>query len=254
MCVLETEGLNKRFGGVRAVEDFAFSLPAGAIYGIIGPNGAGKTTIFNVISGIYRPDGGTVRLLGRDITGLSQHQIARAGLGRTFQNIRPFRGLTVLENVLVSLDPAAPYSFWESLLPAPRKIKVEREMRRQALDYLGLVGLAERGALRPESLPYGLRRRLEIARALAVKPKVLLLDEPAAGLNPQEVIELNQLIRRLNTEMGLSIVLIEHRMEVVMELCQLIYVQNFGRTLAVGTPADIQGNESVVQAYLGEEG
>ncbi|MGE5551574.1 MAG: ABC transporter ATP-binding protein [Bacteroidota bacterium] len=253
MTAIEIEGLQKRFGGIKAVEDFSFSLPEGAIYGIIGPNGAGKTTIFNVISGIYRPDSGRVRLFGRDITGWQQHRVAVAGIGRTFQNIRLFRGLTVAENVLIAMDPNAPYSFWESLLPTPRKLMAERRSKAEARAYLGLLGLEDYAEMKPEGLPYGLRRRLEIARALAIGPRVLLLDEPAAGLNPKEIEDLNDLILNLNRDRSLSIILIEHRMEVVMRLCQRIYVQNFGRTLAVGSPAEIQANEEVIKAYLGDE-
>ncbi|MCG0278372.1 MAG: ABC transporter ATP-binding protein [Thermanaeromonas sp.] len=251
--ILETIDLNKRFGGVTAVVDFSLKLPPGAIFGIIGPNGAGKTTIFNLISGIYRPDSGKIIFQGSDITGLEQHQIARKGIGRTFQNIRLFRGLTVLENVLVALDPGAPYGLGESLLSTPRKFKIEKSLRERARHYLNIVGLDKFRDLAPESLPYGLRRKLEIARALATEPQVLLLDEPAAGLNPSEVRELISLISDLNGNQALSILLIEHRMEVVMQLCQCIYVQNFGRTLAIGPPAEIQRHPEVIKAYLGEE-
>jgi len=176
-----------------------------------------------------------------------------AGIARTFQNPRLFRGLSVLENVMTALDPVAPYSFWESLLPFPRKIRTEKKIREKAVRFLELVGLVDYQRQKPENLPYGLQRRLEIARALALEPKLMLLDEPAAGLNPQEIVELNQLIRNLNVKYGLSLVIIEHRMEVIMELCQRIYVQNFGRTLAVGTPVEIQQDENVIRAYLGEE-
>lgn len=254
MSILEVKGLYKRFGGVQAVSDFSLSLPERGIVGIIGPNGAGKTTIFNVISGIYKADNGQVILAGKDITNKEQHQVARAGLGRTFQNIRLFKGLTVAENIMTASDPMAGYGIISCLLSLPGKLRTERESRKRVYHYLELVDLIPYKDWRPENLPYGIQRRLEIARALATGPKVLLLDEPAAGLNPKEVGDLIELIAKLNRELGLAILLIEHRMEVVMGLCQYIYVQNFGKTLASGTPAEIQCNEEVIKAYLGDEG
>ncbi|MGI9862657.1 ABC transporter ATP-binding protein [Moorella naiadis] len=254
MNILEIQGLHKRFGGVQAVAGFSLSLPEKGIIGIIGPNGAGKTTIFNLISGIYKADAGRITLAGQDITNHEQHQVARAGLGRTFQNIRLFKGLTVAENIMTAIDPVTKGSIFACLLSLPGKIRAERETRAQVREYLELVGLVPYKDWRPENLPYGIQRRLEIARALATGPKVLLLDEPAAGLNPKEVAELIALIGKLNRELGLAILLIEHRMEVVMQLCQYIYVQNFGKTLASGTPAEIQCNEEVIKAYLGDEG
>lgn len=253
MNILEVKGLNKRFGGVQAVADFYLDLPEKGIVGIIGPNGAGKTTIFNVISGVYKADSGQVLLAGQDITNMEQHRIAKAGLGRTFQNIRLFRGLSVAENVMTAIDPLTKYNIFSALLSLPGKFRAEREAREKALHYLELVDLIAYKDWRPENLPYGLQRRLEIARALATGPRVLLLDEPAAGLNPKEVIDLIELIARLNRDLGLAILLIEHRMEVVMQLCQYIYVQNFGKTLASGPPAAIQCNEEVIKAYLGDE-
>ncbi|BCV22307.1 ABC transporter ATP-binding protein [Moorella sp. Hama-1] len=254
MNILEIQGLHKRFGGIQAVADFSLSLPDKAIIGIIGPNGAGKTTIFNLISGIYKADGGRITLAGQDITNREQHQVARAGLSRTFQNIRLFKGLTVAENVMTAMDPVTKYSIFPCLLSLPGKIRAERETRAKVREYLELVDLVPYKDWRPENLPYGIQRRLEIARALATGPKVLLLDEPAAGLNPKEVADLIKLIGKLNRELGLAILLIEHRMEVVMQLCRYIYVQNFGKTLASGTPAEIQCNEEVIKAYLGDEG
>lgn len=253
MNILETKNLVKRFGGINAVVDFSMTLKKGDIIGVIGPNGAGKTTIFNVISGVYKPDGGSIILEGTDITDQDQYQIARNGISRTFQNIRLFKGLSVLENVMTALDPASKYGVLGSILSGSAKRREEKRVREQAGNYLEIVGLSSFLDEKPENLAYGYQRKVEIARALATKPKVLLLDEPAAGLNPKEVVDLIELIRHLNSEMGLSILLIEHRLEVIMELSRWIYVQNFGKTLASGTPKEIQKNPEVIKAYLGED-
>lgn len=253
MNILETKNISKRFGGVNAVVDFSMSVRKGDIIGIIGPNGAGKTTIFNVISGVYKPDSGTISLDGCDITNKEQHEIARLGIARTFQNIRLFKGLTVMENVKTAIDPSSGYGVFGGILWSAGMRREERRIGSQAHKYLEMVNLLPYKDEKPENLSYGFQRKLEIARALATEPKVLMLDEPAAGLNPKEVVDLIDLIKRLHAELGLSILLIEHRMEVVMELSHTIYVQNFGETLAYGTPGEIQENDEVIKAYLGEE-
>ncbi len=250
---LEVRSISKAFGGIQAVTDFSLDLRQNDIVGIIGPNGAGKTTAFNLISGVYKLDSGKILLEGRDLTGLGQHQITRAGIARTFQNIRLFKGLNVLENVMTAADPYSSYNIFESIFRMGRRKRQEEENREKSMHYLDIVGLKPLAYENPESLPYGLQRKLEIARALATNPKVLLLDEPAAGLNPSEVGEFIGLVKRLHRDFDLSILIIEHRMEVIMELCRWIYVLNFGELLASGTPTDIQNNQEVTEAYIGEE-
>lgn len=253
MNILEVKNISKSFGGVKAVSDFSLELKQNNIVGIIGPNGAGKTTAFNLISGIYKIDSGKIFLEGKEITGLEQHLITRAGIARTFQNIRLFKGLNVLENVMTAADPYTSYGIFESILRLGRRKRQETENKEKSLHYLDIVGLKSLAEEKPESLPYGLQRKLEIARALATNPRVLLLDEPAAGLNPSEVRDFIQLVKRLHKDFSLSILIIEHRMEVIMELCRWIYVLNFGKLLASGTPSDIQNNKEVTEAYIGEE-
>ena len=253
MSRLEAKNLTKAFGGVQAIDDFSFVVDNHQIVGIIGPNGAGKTTAFNLLTGVYEPDGGQVLLDGERISGLPQHQITRRGLARTFQNIRLFKGLTVLENVMTAADPYSDYNLADVFLFSGRKKKREQEVREMSLSFLALVGLAGMENEKPENLPYGSQRKLELARALASKPKVLLLDEPAAGLNPSEVQEFIQLVRRLHDRFDLSVLVIEHRMEVIMTLCSNIYVLNFGKLLAHGSPVEIQNNREVTEAYIGEE-
>ncbi|MFT4173332.1 MAG: ABC transporter ATP-binding protein [Rhodocyclaceae bacterium] len=250
---LEVTGLRKSFGGVTAVSDFSFAVEPGQIVGIIGPNGAGKTTAFNLVTGVYTPDGGEVVLDGVTLSGQRQDQIARHGVGRTFQNIRLFKGLNVLQNVMTASDPYAPYHFFSAICSLPGKRAADRRAADRAREYLDLVGLSGMEEARPESLPYGLQRKLEIARALAIRPKVLLLDEPAAGLNPSEVREFIDLTLRLHERFGFSIAFIEHRMEVVMNLSHKLYVLNFGKLLASGAPNEIRQNRSVIEAYIGEE-
>jgi len=251
--ILEVKNISKNFGGVKAIQDFSLQIDSGQIYGIIGPNGAGKTTIFNTISGIYTADSGTVLLEGKDITRMEQHRITRAGMGRTFQNIRLFRGLTVLENVMCAFDPTSKYSMVGGLLPTPKRFAEERRGREICKHFLEVVGLSAYSNERPENLSYGLQRKLEIARALTCAPKILLLDEPAAGLNPTEVTELTQLIVEIGKQFGFAILLIEHRLELIMTISEKIYVLNFGKTIASGTPEEVRENQVVLDAYLGSE-
>ena len=251
--MLEVRNLSKSFGGVKAIQDVSLTAKKGDIIGIIGPNGAGKTTLFNVISGIYTADKGSVILDGKDITKMEQYMITREGIGRTFQNIRLFRGLTVLENVMCAFDPLSRYSIIDGLLPTPRRLAEEKRGREICEHYLEVVGMIKYKNERPENLPYGLQRKLEIARALTCQPKVLLLDEPAAGLNPTEVMELTELISRLCEEIGFAILLIEHRLELVMGISHKIHVLNFGKPIAEGKPDEIKENPDVIKAYLGEE-
>ena len=253
MSRLEARGLCKAFGGVQAIQDFSFSVGERQIVGIIGPNGAGKTTAFNLLTGVYPIDAGEVFLDGELISGLPQHEITQKGLARTFQNIRLFKGLSLIENVMTAADPYSSYNLADVFMFSSRKRNREKEVRDMSRSFLELVGLSGLENEKPENLPYGLQRKLELARALASKPKVLLLDEPAAGLNPSEVQEFIQLVQRLHDQFDLSVLVIEHRMEVIMTLCANIYVLNFGKLLAHGTPAEIQNNRDVATAYIGEE-
>jgi len=250
--ILRARGLNKHFGGVHAVEDFDLDVQAGQIVGLIGPNGSGKTTVFNLITGVVPCDDGRIHLLSREITGWKPHDIARAGVGRTFQNLRLFEGLSVMDNVKTALCHRATYSFASGLLGNARVRQVERELTDRGRDLLLRVGLNQVVDEKPQNLPYGLQRRLELARALAVDPRLLLLDEPAAGLNPSEVQDTVALIRRLRDELGIAILLIEHHMDVVMPICSEVYVLNMGATIAHGAPREIQKNHEVLRAYLGE--
>ena len=253
MALLEIRHISMNFGSIKAIADFSLEAEAGQIHGIIGPNGAGKTTIFNTISGVYQADSGSVVLSGEDITRLPQYKITRLGIGRTFQNIRIFRGLTIEENVLCAFDPQSKYSVFGGLIPTPKRFKEEKRGRELDRKYLEVVRMADKKDERPENLSYGNQRKVEIARALMCEPKVLLLDEPAAGLTPTEVMELTDLIKRISVEFGFAILLIEHRLDLVMSISDLIHVQNFGETIAVGTADEVQHNQAVIEAYLGAE-
>jgi ABC-type branched-subunit amino acid transport system ATPase component len=256
--IMEIKGLSKSFGGIVAVENLTFAIKTGEIMGIIGPNGAGKTTVFNLITGVYQPTKGHIIFQDKDITGHSPDAIVKMGIARTFQNIRLFKNLSALENVVTALDLNNPlYNLAETfflnwpLLPSKVRRR-EKELREKAMYYLELTGIAEYAAKQANALPYGLQRKLEIARALALQPKLLLLDEPAAGMNPEESMELSHLIKDIQMKLDLTVFLIEHHMDLVMEICDHLYVINFGRELAEGTTDEIQANPAVLKAYLGE--
>lgn len=253
MTKLILNNVSKSFGGIKAVVDFSMKVEEGQIVGIIGPNGAGKTTLFNLVSGIYTADSGSLILDGVDITKKQQHEIALLGLSRTFQNIRLFKGLTCLENVMTTFDPVSKYNLCDAFFLSPCRAKEEKRGRELCMKELEWVGLADYADEHPENLSYGHQRRLEIARALALQPKVLLLDEPAAGLNPKEVNDLTKLIYNIRNERGITILLIEHRLEVVMTISEIIYVVNFGQTIFIGTPQEVQNDPHVISAYLGED-
>ena len=252
--LLELSHVYKSFGGVQAEQDVSLSVDKNQIVSLIGPNGAGKTTIFNLISGIYRADSGRLLFESRDISGLESHEIAKCGIARTFQNIRLFKGLSVIGNLLISQDSAKTYSVVSAILGLPARRRADRENRDRCMEHLELLGLADFRDEDPSNLPYGLQRRVELGRALACNPKLLMLDEPAAGLNPSEVSEFIELLLRLRQKFGFGILIIEHRMAVVNELSEYIYVLNFGKLLAHGKPELIRNDPEVIKAYLGEEG
>jgi branched-chain amino acid transport system ATP-binding protein len=251
--ILELKGAGIRFGGLRAVSELNLSLAAGALHGLIGPNGAGKTTVFNLITGIYDPTEGDILFDGRSIVGAGPTRIAAGGIGRTFQNIRLFSGLTVLDNVKVAMFRHQTATLFEAVLRAPRYLAEEQKAEEDARKLLETFSLGAMADLGAESLPYGLRRRLEIARALATQPKLLLLDEPAAGMNPSEADDLMHLIRWVRDTFGVTILLIEHHMPVVMGICERITVLDHGARIADGTPPEIRANPVVIEAYLGTD-
>ena len=252
MSLLEVKNLTISFGGLRAVDDFQMEIKKGQLYGLIGPNGAGKTTVFNLLTGVYKPDEGIVKLEGRDITGLKTIDINKAGIARTFQNIRLFKELTVLDNVKVGLHNHYHYSTVEGILRLPKYHKVEREMDERALELLKVFELDGEADYLASNLPYGKQRKLEIARALATEPKLLLLDEPAAGMNPNETGELMDTIRFVRDKFDMTILLIEHDMKLVSGICEELTVLNFGRILTLGKTSTVLNDPQVITAYLGE--
>lgn len=251
MSLLNLDRITMQFGGVVAIDQLNMEVNEGEIVALIGPNGAGKTTVFNVITGVYKPTLGKVYVDGKCITGLRTDKITGRGLARTFQNIRLFKGLTVLENIQIAQHMHCKSGVLSVMGHLPKANKEEKEFKEEAMALLRLVGLEEVKDEEASSLPYGDQRKLEIARALATKPKLLLLDEPAAGMNPQETVELTHFIRELREKYQLTILIIEHHMDLVMELSDRIYVLDFGKRIASGTPDEIQQNERVIGAYLG---
>ena len=257
MSLLEVKGLTKNFGGLSAVSNVSLKAEKGELIGLIGPNGAGKTTFFNLLTGVYVPTEGTIELETENgktlLNGIAPNKITELGLARTFQNIRLFKDLTVLENVMVAMHAHKGNSLFSSLFRTKAYYETEKMMKEEALELLKIFNLESFAQDRAKNLAYGQQRELEIVRALATKPKILFLDEPAAGMNPQETANLTRLIAQIQEQFGLTVVLIEHDMSLVMEICQRLYVLEYGRLLAHGTPEEIKKNPDVIRAYLGGE-
>lgn len=252
MAMLEVNNIGISFGGLKAVDSFSLTIEKGQLYGLIGPNGAGKTTVFNLLTGVYQPDSGRIQLDGVDITGKKTIEINQAGIARTFQNIRLFKELSVLDNVKVGLHNHHPYSTIAGILRLPSYRRVEREMNGRAMELLKVFDLDKEADYKASNLPYGKQRKLEIARALATKPKLLLLDEPAAGMNPNETAELMKTIRFVRDNFDMTILLIEHDMRLVSGICEQLTVLNFGQVLTQGETSEVLNDKRVITAYLGE--
>ena len=251
---IRLQNIRKKYGSFEALKGIDLVFEEGKFYGLLGPNGAGKTTLFNLLTGVYEPSEGTVSLEGTILNGMKPYKIASLGLSRTFQNIRLFKEMTVLDNVLIGMANQTSPHLLASFLRLPKYYQSEEELRQKALDLLAIFNLETEADTLAKNLPYGQQRRLEIVRALATKPKILFLDEPAAGMNPQETAELTELIRKIKDEFNITIMLIEHDMSLVMEVTERIYVLEYGRLIAQGTPDEIKTNQRVIEAYLGGEG
>ncbi len=252
MAMLEVKNIGISFGGLKAVDNFSLTIEKGQLYGLIGPNGAGKTTIFNLLTGVYKADQGSIFLDGKELTGKSTIEINQAGIARTFQNIRLFKELSVLDNVKVGLHNHHSYSTIEGIFRLPRYYKVEKEMNARAMELLKVFDLDKEYAYKASNLPYGKQRKLEIARALATDPKLLLLDEPAAGMNPNETAELMDTIRFVRDHFDMTVLLIEHDMKLVSGICEELTVLNFGQVLTQGETSEVLHDKRVITAYLGE--
>lgn len=253
MAMLQTTKLSIMFGGLRAVSNLNLVIEPGELLGLIGPNGAGKTTVFNMLTGVYLPTEGDIEFDGKSLLGLKPYQVTQRGIARTFQNIRLFSNLSVLDNVKIAYHFHVRYGLVESVLRVGRYFAEEAEIEKKAIEFLEIFDLADKKDEIAKNLPYGQQRRLEIARALAAQPKLLLLDEPAAGMNPQETHQLMEMIRWIRDHFNLTILLIEHDMSLVMGVCERIYVLEYGSVIAHGTPHEIKNNPRVIEAYLGEE-
>ncbi|MCK9340690.1 MAG: ABC transporter ATP-binding protein [Synergistaceae bacterium] len=252
-AILELKDVNKSFGGVQAVKDMSFVIETGELAGLIGPNGAGKTTIFNLVTGVYDVTSGEIEFKGKNINRLKTYQVISLGIARTFQNLRLFAASSVLDNVMTAAQQHYKYSFFEAVSHLGRWKNMEKATKDESMELLERVGLADRADQAAGNLPYGLQRRLEIARAISLRPDLLLLDEPAAGMNAEEVEQLNELIKLIHSDFNLTILLIEHHMDMVMEICPHIVCMNFGAKIAEGSPDEIQTHPEVLKAYLGEE-
>ena len=252
LTVLKTNAISIEFGGLKAVDNFNIEIKEGELVGLIGPNGAGKTTVFNMLTGVYTPTSGTVELCGKDVTKLSPHKRVELGISRTFQNIRLFKRMSVLENVKVSTNIHMNYNFFDGIFKTKKYYEQEDKSTNETLEILEVLGLKEYANEEAQNLPYGKQRKLEIARALASKPAILCLDEPAAGMNPTETDELMETIKIVREKFNTAILLIEHDMKLVMGICEWIKVISFGKEIATGTPDEIKNNKEVITAYLGE--